>query len=253
MGFTFDGVASKDMGIATRMDIENRIPSLRNNTEQIAGRQGIFDFGETVSERVIDISCFIPPGNNDTGLLGLKDRIVAWLNPDKGVKNLILDREPGRIYKARLWDSLSFEKVVRNTGKFDLSFFCPDPYAYAATDDVSVFTSSGTMSRMQGNVESHPLFEIKGKLSSQSEKLWFSVNGETVNIKGVLKASETLYIDTDDMTAWITASDGTEVNALGQMESLVFPYMKVGANSVSMGASGGTFTSLKIYARSRWL
>ena len=252
MGFTFDGVASKNMGIATRMDIENRIPSLRNNTEQVAGRSGLFDFGETVSERVIDIACFIPPGNSSGGLLDLKDRIVAWLNPDKGVRELVLDTEPGRIYKARLRDALSFERVVRNTGTFNLSFFCPDPYAYAAADDITKLTVSGTVIRRQGNVESHPLFEVKGRISEKSQSIWFSVNGEMVTIMGTLGASETLYIDAENMTAWTEGSGGKK-NALGQMESLVFPYLKPGTNTVSMGSGGGTWTSLTVRSRSRWL
>ena len=32
MGFSFDGVTSKSMGIASRMATENRVPELKNRT-----------------------------------------------------------------------------------------------------------------------------------------------------------------------------------------------------------------------------
>jgi phage-related protein len=62
MGFSFNGTTSQSMGLATRITNEYRMPDLRNNTITMPGRHGVFDFGETVSERKILISCFIPPG-----------------------------------------------------------------------------------------------------------------------------------------------------------------------------------------------
>lgn len=56
MGFTFDGITSKSMGIATRMTTENRIPDLRNNTLTMAGKDGLLDLGCVFSERVIEIT-----------------------------------------------------------------------------------------------------------------------------------------------------------------------------------------------------
>ena len=54
MGFTFNGISSKQMGIDTRMSVENRIPDIRNNTDAIAGRNGVVDFGQTIGERRIE-------------------------------------------------------------------------------------------------------------------------------------------------------------------------------------------------------
>ena len=61
------------MGLATRITNEYRMPDLRNNTITMPGRHGVFDFGETVSERKILISCFIPPGKTDEQFLSKKD------------------------------------------------------------------------------------------------------------------------------------------------------------------------------------
>ena len=108
MGFSFNGTTSQSMGLATRITTENRMPDLRNNTVTMPGHEGVFDFGETVGERKIQISCFIPPGKSDANFLDLKDEIVSWLNPDNGLCPLILDKEPGRVYSARLNEGFSF-------------------------------------------------------------------------------------------------------------------------------------------------
>lgn len=254
MGFTFDGISSRKFGIDTRMDIENRIPEIRNSTSQIAGHHGVFDFGQSISERKIEIACLIIPGQTPAGLLKLKDDIVAWLNPDKGLCKLVLDGEKDRKYYARLEDGISFERIVRTTGTFTLKFFCPDPFAYAIDDEEYELVESGNIKRHTGNVESHPEYIVSGVLETDEDTLTFSVNGEAVTLHGPINEGQTVYIDTENMTAKLVDEDGVESNALGLMEELNFPYLPVGDNTVTFGCSeNGTFDTLRIKARSRWL
>lgn len=253
MGFTFNGISSKSMGIATRMDSESRIPDIRSQTDTLAGRHGVLDFGETFSARKIEIDCFIPPGQTDAGLLNLKDRIAGWLNPDQGLCPLALDREPGRVYYARLEDGLSFERVVRNTGRFTLVFFCPDPFAYAVQDEVYTLAGSADVTREKGNCPSAPLYEVRGSLHDERQRIRITVNGEILEAAGPLLSSEALQVDAAEMTAKAVDAAGRERNALAQLTALNFPYLKAGRNTVTIGVEGGSFTQLKIYARSRWL
>ena len=95
MGFIFDGVSSSEMGIPSRMSVQNRIPDIRNNTDKLAGRHGIMDFGETISERKIEITCLIPPGLNDHQLLDKKDSIVGY------IKNQAEIRIDNKAYKIK--------------------------------------------------------------------------------------------------------------------------------------------------------
>lgn len=252
MGFTFNGISSKSMGIDTRMGTENRIPSPRNQAGTLAGRHGILDFGETLSEREIEVTCFIPPGRTDAGLLALKDEIMGWLNPDNGLCSLALDSEPGRVYYARIRDGISYERIVRNTGTFKVLFFCPDPFAYAVPDEVFSLTSSASVTRKKGNCGSAPLYKVKGSLADGGS-IRITVNGERLGIRGPLSASETLEVDARDMTAKAVSADGTVRNALGQMETLDFPYLKPGVNTVTVGADNGLLSLLTVEARSRWL
>lgn len=257
MGFSFDGTASKSMGIASRMSSENRVPDLNNRTLKIAGRNGLLDLGCSFSERVIEISCFIPPKKSQEELLLCKDNLVEWLSPDKGLCELVLDTEPGRMYYARLSDGVKFERVVRQSATFDLTFFCPDPFGYAIEDEEYTITETGTNTivRTLGNIESNPVYRIKGEMdSSAGNYISVSTNGEELKISGAsLSDGETLVIDTEKMTAWVEDGEGTTLrNALPYISELNFPTLNVGSNTVDIEVSDAVLTELKIKAKSRW-
>ncbi len=257
MGFSFDGVTSKSMGIASRMATENRVPELQNRTISMAGRDGLLDLGSSLSERVIEISCFIPPKRSMAEFLRCKDDIVGWLSPDKGVCALMLDTEPGRVYFARLQSGVTFERVVRLAATFDLTFFCPDPFGYAAEDEVFSITTAGShvVNRTLGNVYSNPVYRLKGVLASGTGR-YISIVTNGVELKiadAVLSASETLVIDTAKMTAWVEDAAGKNLrNALPYISELNFPTLDVGLNTVEVAVSNATFTKLEIQAKSRW-
>ena len=257
MGFSFDGITSKSMGIASRMATENRVPELQNRTISMAGRDGVLDLGSSLSERVIEVSCFIPPKRTMAELLRCKDDIVNWLSPDKGVCALTLDTEPGRVYYARLRNGVAFERVVRLAATFDLSFFCPDPFGYAAEDEVFSITAAGShvVTRTLGNIYSNPVYRLKGVLASGTGRsISITTNGVELEItNAVLSASETLVIDTAKMTAWVEDAAGNTLrNALPYINELNFPTLDAGLNTVEVAVSNATFTKLEIQAKSRW-
>jgi len=258
MGFSFNGTTSQSMGLATRINNEYRMSELRNNTITMPGRHGVFDFGETVSERKIVISCFIPPGNTDAQFLSKKDEIIEWLNPDNGLCQLILDKEPGRVYEARLTSGFSFDRAVRNSCTFDLEFFCPDPYGYAITDETFDFAEVGTFtaSRALGNVESFPSYCLQGVIPSGTDSyISIITNGSELKIVGSLASGETLIIDSDLMTAKVVDETGETLrNGLPLLSELNFPVLDTGDNTVVITTIGTntTFTELTIQARSRW-
>ena len=246
------------MGIATRITTENRMPDLTNNTVKMPGHEGVFDFGETIGERKIQISCFIPPGMSDADFLDLKDSIIAWLNPDSGLCPLILDKEPGRVYSARLNEGFSFDKAVRNSCTFDLTFLCPDPYAYAATDETYTIAQAGasTVTRTLGNAVSLPVYSLTGVIPSGTDTyITITPNDSELKIVGRLNSGETLVIDSALMTAKVVDANGDTLrNGLPLLSELNFPSLNVGENTVTVAVTGNsvTFTELKISARSRW-
>lgn len=257
MGFTFDGTASKSMGIATRMASEHRVPELKNRTIEIPGRDGLLDLGSSFSERIIEISCLLPPKRTQADFLECKDEIVRWLSPDKGVRELELDTEPGRVYYARLRDGVTFERAAVLAATFDLTFFCPNPFGYAVEDEVFSITETGshTIMRAKGNIESNPVYRLKAVLSSGSNSsVSIATNGAELKItNATLAASETLIIDSSKMTAWVEDEHGNTLrNALPYIADLNFPSLNAGNNTVSVSASNAAFTELEIQAKSRW-
>lgn len=257
MGFSFDGTTSKSMGILTRLTTENRVPELRNQTIEIAGRNGLLDLGCSLSERVIEISCFIPPKKTWEDFLECKDSIVSWLNPEKGLCALTLDTEPGRVYYARLQSGVSFEKSVRRTAAFDLTFFCPDPFGYAVEDETFEITKTGTstVARVLGNAVSEPLYEIRGVIGNGSTSyISITTNGEKLKIAGAsLTAEEVFVVDTAKMTSYVMDEAGNILrNGLPYIDDLNFPFLEAEDNSITVESSNATFTSLTIQAKSRW-
>lgn len=258
MGFSFNGTTSQSMGLATRITNECRIPELRNNTITMPGRHGVFNFEETVSERKILISCFIPPGKTDARFLSKKDDIIEWLNPDNGLCQFILDKEPGQVYEARLTSGFPFDRAVRNSCTFDLEFFCPDPYGYAISDKTFDFARAGTVtaSRALGNIESYPAYSLKGVIPSGTDSyISVTTNGREFQITGRLAAGETLIIDSGLMTAKVVDSNGETIqNGLPLLSELNFPVLNTGDNTIVVAAVGAntTFTELNIQARSHW-
>lgn len=223
------------------------MPDFTNNTVTVPGREGVFDFGETIGERKIEISCFIPPGKTDEEFLARKDEIIAWLNPDNGLKDLILDKEPGRVYRARLEGGFSFDKAVRNSCTFDLTFLCPDPYAYAEADETYEFTEPGTftVSRSLGNADSLPVYSLTAELTKETKAV-ITTNGNALEISGRLAKDEILVIDSSLMTAKVTDRDGNTLrNGLPLVNSLDFPKLKSGENTLVIDADSSTTKAVK--------
>ena len=136
MGFSFQGIHSKEKKLKARITGYPMLPSFRNNTESIPGRSGILDFGMEYSERIIPVECSVFPEQDFSALVHRIDEINGWLNPYRGVQPLIFDEYPDRYFMARLNTEISMEKVSRTAGTFSLEFICPDPFGYAVEDEV---------------------------------------------------------------------------------------------------------------------
>jgi phage-related protein len=158
---------------------------------------------------------------------------------------------------ARLKEKVDCERVIRAAGVFDLSFYCPDPFAYALADEVFTVTKAGEtlITRSLGNIASRPVYFLKGSLAKAPENfISISVNGmEMKLINAELSLGEILVIDTEKMTAYVEDGSGLVLrNALPYLKELNFPELRIGENSVLIQAVNGTFSELKINARSRW-
>ena len=263
MGFSFQGIHSKEKKLKARITGYPMLPAFRNNTESIPGRSGILDFGMEYSDHwtynldlILDyLSVF--PEQDFSALVHRIDEINGWLNPYRGVQPLIFDEYPDRYFMARLNTEISMERVSRAAGTFSLEFICPNPFGYAVEDEVFSIAAEGktTVNRQKGNLISEPIFELKAVMDSTSSYVDIEVNGELVRVKGKLAEGETFVLDTAKLTAKVVDSNTRETlrNGLSQLDELVFPELNPGGNEVLVSVSGAAFTELTIQGRSRWV
>lgn len=258
MGFSYNDTASADMGIRARLTSWQVCGSLRNYTSAIPGRSGVADFGADFDYREINVSCSIPPKKSFAALVAVLDNITLWLDPAGGLKQLVFDDVPDRYFMARLREKIDCERLlVRSAGSFDLKFFCPDPFSYAVEDEEYTISTRGThtVKRTKGNINSNPVYRIKGVISSGvSNYITITTNGSELKIVNAsLTSGETLVVDTDMMTAYVEDSNGDTLrNGLPYLKELNFPTLNVGNNTVVVAANNATFASLEIQAKSRW-
>lgn len=256
MGFNFNGTASKNMKIKARLTSWQASPALRNFYETVPGKAGVADFGCDSGERIITLTCYIYPQKDFAALVSVLDAMAQWLDPTKGLKQLVLDEVPDRYFMARLSEAVDCERLLRSAGTFTLKFICPDPHAYALEDETFVISEEGEheISRSIGTTLSEPVYSIQGVVSSDTDSyISIITNGEELRITGALAEGETLIVDSNLITAKVVDSVGDTLrNGLPLLYELNFPVLETGTNTVVVSTSNATFTELNIEANSRW-
>ncbi len=255
MGFIFDNIVSKDMKVKARLLSYSVVPSLRNKSIEISGKDGLYDFGCELSERNIVFDCYIFPQISKVKLLEIADNLATTLDPKKGVRKLILDDMPQRFFHARLTEGIDIEKLIQNSGAFTLSFMAFDPYGYAISDETFEVTTTTetTITRTKGNADSFPVYEIKASIPLSTDTLIITTNNVELIIKGGLMENETLMIDSALMTAKVLDESGAIIrNGLLHLDDFNFPTLYGGQNTISIIENGATFQTIKIKANSRW-
>ncbi len=257
MGFTYNDIHSKDMGLKSRLTSWQVCGNLRNFTTTVPGKYGVTDFGSDFDYREIAVSCSIFPQNNFAALVQKLDGIALWLDPT-GLHQLIFDDVPDRYFMARLNAAVDCERLIRSAGSFDLKFFCPDPFGYALEDETFRVTEVGsaqTVTRTKGNANSLPVYAVQGVSTPNADNaITINVNGTAIKIvDALLLEGETLVIDADRMTAWVEDESGRHIrNALPYLQEVEFPVLRPGTNNVSVSVQNASFSGLIIHAKSRW-
>ena len=256
MGFTFNGVHSKDMKLKARLTNWQASPSIRNSYEIVPGKIGIADFGCDSSERYIKISCNIYPQRSFKNLIKILDDISAWLNPMEGLKQLVLDDVPDRYFFARLNTEIDCERILSSAGAFELTFICPDPNGYALIDEHFTLSHTGNhiVTRNIGNIDSYPVYQLKGNIEAASSSyITIITNGEELKLTGKLSSNEILVIDSSLLTAKVTDLNGNTLkNGLPILEELNFPVLYRGNNEIIINTNSASFTELNILSNSCW-
>ena len=89
MGFSYNDVTSKSMGLKARLTSWQVCGRLRNFTTTVPGKYGVTDFGADFDYRENMVSRSIFPRHSFHALVYTLDAITAWLDPVGGLKQLI--------------------------------------------------------------------------------------------------------------------------------------------------------------------
>ena len=105
------------------------------------------------------------------------------------------------------------------------------------TDETFSITEEGThtVTRAIGNIESLPVYRIKGVLTAgASNYISITTNGTEMKVmNATLSEGETLVVDTDRMTAYVVDENGETLrNGLPYLQELNFPTLAVVRRSV---------------------
>ena len=256
MGFLFDGVSSRSMGIKSYLRQWELMPGLENQFLTLPGRDGGLDLGSTLGMRTIRLEAGFLPQASVSNLSDKIDTLTAWLSPEKGAKRLVLDEFPDRYFLARVSENLMLTRVLRMMGSFELTFLAPDPFAYALEDETAVYTEPGTFrfTRQKGNSSSSPILRVKATFTeSNRPRLLLTINHETLVLSGIAPSGSILEIDCGMQTVRLLNSRGELIgNGMPLLEEPVFPTLLMGENTVSIKAERFDSFEVSLHACSRW-
>lgn len=172
---------------------EDLIPTTRDNTEQIPGRDGEYDFGTEFGPRLIELEVYSPDGLAPLQKEEFKRLYAKYLNPKLGTKKLIFMNDPDVYYKVKYSGSISPENHP-SWFKFTIPFKATDPFKYSTTQKshsgVGVLKNNGTY-------ETGLIIEIEGPIALVN----INFGGIVLSYSSDVSFGEKLIVDTLARTA----------------------------------------------------
>lgn len=206
------------LGVKVTKVKDDLIPTTRDNTEQIPGLDGEYDFGTEFGPRLIELEVCSPDGLNPLQKEEFKRLYAKYLNPRMGTKKLIFMNDPDVYYKVKYSGSIPSNNYP-SWFSFTIPFKATDPFKYSTTQKshsgVGVLTNNGAD-------ETGLIIEIEGPVHS----ITINFGDIVLSFGGEIDAGEKLIVDTWAKTAKI----GNE-NFLYMWDG--FPLLPVGDTVIS--------------------
>lgn len=244
--FTFNDVNFSKLVKTTSIERPLLAPQTISSTN-IEGRAGSVYHRKMANSFNITVE-FMLLANSAYDLMN-KIRDIASKIDTSEPKKLIFNDEPDK-YIMAIVNETSFDKASKN-GECSVTFYCPDPFWYALTDDVVTGISGKKQYTRKGTAESYPIIEIKGNCNGGKIKI--ETSNQTMYFNGTLNSGETLMIDSELLTAYVIDGNGNKKSAIPNLDKLDFPMCYAGDNMINIvGTNGATVTSYKLKCNSRW-
>lgn len=221
--FVFDGVDSRSLGLVTGNRKTTLLPAIRENTIEVPGRPGVYDFGFEFGAREITVPFSFVAGSREQ-LSSTLRTLAAWLGQNQP-KVLAFDDEPDKFYYARLAGPVDIERFAEY-GEGEITFFCADPFAYSTAEKTYTFSNSVTVEN-NGSADVFPTLDISVTTSIPyliiATPTEFLMLGDEDNAEATkIDPYELKFWDEFvDLTKWSTATyvDGGTVTGSFQVQS----------------------------------
>lgn len=165
------------------------------------------------------------------------DEVIDYFN---GEGNLVLDNEADKYYKAKIIDSIDYERLLRfKTANVK---FRVQPFKYSNEEPVKTINITDETSvnlYNNGNYKSKPIIKLTG-----SGTIEFKQDGVTIFSYEFPTDDTYVVIDSDKQDAYLESTLKNR-NMIGN-----FPILKVGKNVITWT---GTITKIEVSNYSRWL
>lgn len=229
--FIFKGIKSSDLGIIVTAVPPIIKPEKRVNQIKIPGCNGVLHQDEgTYSNYTKDVECAIKNRNRKIDYSFLDE----WLD---GYGELIFSSEPNVVYRAMANNQISVSGVIKSFAKFLIQFDV-QPFKYSVNKDNDFLTlTESTTIYNKGTYYSEPIITVcgTGDITLTINDIDYSLN----SIDGYVTINseiQEVYKDNTNKNNTFMADD--------------FPYLKVGANSISFA---GNVTKIEIIPNWRYL
>lgn len=210
-GFSFGGEHSKDYRVIV---LKSSIPVLSNTSHRLEtlGGRGVYYARSSKSEGVIPLSCSLLV-KGETAQREYAEMLSAWLNPLKGLQDLVLDTRPDRKYAA-ICDGTFDIKKAATVGLFDLSFICPTPIGYSLSEETMVSSNNVIEGLNNGSAETPLTIKYVFSGAASSFKITEQSTGDFIEVTHEFKSGDVLELD--------TGVGKVQVNGVVRMDLLSF-------------------------------
>lgn len=247
-GFTYRGTYSKEFNVIALRSPIHAMPGSTHHMKAISGRDGSYYFGSDLDVGIIPIDCALLVHGEKNIRLYLEE-ILDWLDPRKGEGALVLDTAAHKEYRAICKDSFNVDQVA-TTGKFSLTFMCPDPIGYAVQPtEITAIMNAGN-SRIVGvnggTEEVGAVLTFTFSAASTSFKVTEESTGRFVELRREFNSGDVVTID--------LGKGRVEINGVVSMTAVTYEsdWFLLPAGSFSLKTNTGSFGTASLKFRMGW-
>ena len=135
-GFSYNNVAMLQYGVYLKKGMGRPIlPPVRDRLLEVPGKDGVYSFRPDYAQREFTLNCLLK-ATSRTDALAKIDSIASVLYTGGVAKPLMFDDQDGRYWLATLSGDPR-ATLDMQSGEFEISFLCADPFAYSVIETIS--------------------------------------------------------------------------------------------------------------------